>query len=97
MHQQFPHPDGAQLTRSPSPGVYCYIGQGAALNDFNGTERDRNNVYLTGFVYTHVAWSGGYEVYAAKRPATVNFPAPGFVRTDTPVVWRPVTNVRVAN
>ena len=42
-------------------------------------------------------WSGGYEVYAAKRPATINWPAPGRVNPNTPIVWRPVSTVSVAN
>jgi hypothetical protein len=93
----YPHPDGAALTRSPALGVYCYRGRGAALNDVNGTERNELGVYYPGGWAQHVAWSGGYEVYAAKRPATQSFPAPGIVRADTLIVWRPVSSVPVAN
>ena len=67
----------AVYTGSPAPGVHCYRGEGAGLNDWNGSERDRDNRYLTGYGYCHVIWSGGYEVFAAKRPATINLPAPG--------------------
>ena len=87
----------AQYIGSPQPGVYCYKGQGAGLNDISGRERDRNNVYLTGSKRCHVAWSGGYEVFAAKRPATISYPAPGRVDTKSPIVWRPVSTVPVAN
>jgi hypothetical protein len=87
----------AQYVGSPEPGVWCYKGQGAGLNDRNGTERNSSNVYLTGSQRCHVAWSGGYEVFAAKRPATISYPAPGRVDTKSPIVWRPVTSVLVAN
>lgn len=87
----------AEYIGSPQPGVYCYKGQGAGLNDISGRERDRNNVYLTGSKRCHVAWSGGYEVFAAKRPATISYPAPGRVDAKSPIVWRPVSTVPVAN
>ena len=87
----------AVYTGSPAPGVHCYRGEGAGLNDWNGSERSRDNRYLTGYGYCHVIWSGGYEVFAAKRPATINFPAPGRVDPRTPIVWRPVSTVPVAN
>jgi hypothetical protein len=56
-----------------------------------------NNAYLTGATLCHVVWSGGYEVFAAKRPAVRTFPLPGAVDTKTPIVWRPVTTLVVAN
>ena len=87
----------AQYLGSPQPGVWCYKGQGAGMNDPSGTERDVNGRYLTGSQRCHVAWSGGYEVFAAKRPATISYPAPGRVDTTSPIVWRPVTNILVAN
>jgi hypothetical protein len=87
----------AQFMGSPQPGVWCYKGQGAGLNDQSGTERNANNTYLTGSTRCHIAWSGGYEVYAAKRPATIAYPAPGRVDTKSPIVWRPVSTVPVAN
>ena len=93
----FPHPDGATPIRRPSPGIYCYKGTGAALNDPNGTERNANGVYLTGSARCHVIWSGGYEIFAAKRPAVRTYPAPGAIDPTTPIVWRPVTTVPVAN
>ena len=93
----FPHPDGATPVRRPSPGIYCYKGLGAALNDANGTERNSSNTYLTGSTRCHVVWSGGYEIFAAKRPAVRNYPAPGAIDPNTPIVWRPVTTLAVAN
>jgi hypothetical protein len=92
-----PDQANAIFTRSPEPGVFCYRGEGAGLNDPNGTERDITNRYLPGWQACHIVWSGGYEVFAAKRPATRNWPAPGRVDWNTPIVWRPVTSVRVAN
>jgi hypothetical protein len=94
----YPHPDGARLhSVDKAAGVYCYIGEGAGLNDPNGWERDARGQYLTGYGHCHVAWSGGVEVFAAKRPATIAFPTPGRVNPKTPIVWRPVSSVRVAN
>jgi hypothetical protein len=95
-----PHPDGAMLTRSPSPGVYCYIGRGAALNDNGGSDRGPDGHTLTSVEggYIHIMRSGGYEVFAAKRPATRNVPMPPRVNPATPLVWRPVaSNVRIGN
>ena len=92
------HPDAARLTRSPAAGIYCYAGRGAALNDIHGTERDIYGNYLTEDHFQHVAWVSGVETVAAKRPATVSYPAPGRVKTDSPIQWRPVNNnVRIAN
>ncbi len=87
----------AQYMGSPAPGVHCYKGQGAGLNDISGTERNSSNAYLTGSKRCHVAWSGGYEVAAAKRPAVISYPVPGHVDTKSPIVWRPVSTVPVAN
>jgi hypothetical protein len=92
-----PHPDGATLTSNPAPGIYCYQGRGAGLNDANGTERDERGTYLTGSVHCHTALSGGYEIFVGKRPAVRNHPQPAKVDPTTPLVWRPVTNVRIAN
>lgn len=94
----YPHPDGAKLhSADRAAGIYCYIGQGAGLNDPNGRERDHRGVYLRGNQYCHVSWSGGVEVFVGKRPATVSYPMPGRVNPKTPIVWRPVSSVRVAN
>jgi hypothetical protein len=94
----YPHPDGATLSSNPAPGVYCYKGQGAGLNDINGTERNASDRYLTGTISCHTAWAGGYEIAAAKRPATVNYPAPAKVNPKTPLLWRPVAaGVKIAN
>jgi hypothetical protein len=92
----YPHPDGV-IPVSAGGGIYYYTGRGAALNDINGTERDQSNIYLSGNSHCHVALSGGYEVFAAKRPSVRSYPAPGSVDTSTAILWRPVTSVRVAN
>jgi hypothetical protein len=86
----------ASYQGSPEPGVYCYSGEGAALNDVNGTERDIYKRYFSGRYRCHLVIANGYETYGAKRPATTGYP----LRVDphTPVVWRPVaTTVRIAN
>ena len=75
-HARQRRPADRPVHGSPQPGVWCYKGQGAGLNDISGTERNSSNVYLTGSKRCHVSWSGGYEVYAAKRPATISYPAP---------------------
>jgi hypothetical protein len=90
----YPHPDGATLVRRPSPGVYCYTGLGAALNDQSARERDANGHYLPGPEACHVSWTappaqGGKEYFAAKRPNAVAYPLPGHVVTNSPIVWRP--------
>jgi hypothetical protein len=73
---------------------YCYTGEGAALNDRYGTERDANGVYYPGSDYCHVVRSSGYEVYGAKRPSTYV----GQVLIHTPILWRSViNNVAIAN
>ena len=92
-----PHPDGAQFVRMEGSS-YCYTGQGAALNDLNGTERDWTGTYLGDEFSCHVLWSSGVEVPAAKRPATTSYPSPGHVNINTPILWRPVNNrVAIAN
>jgi hypothetical protein len=93
-----PHPDGATLqSANKAAGTYCYIGEGAGLNDRNGWERDQRGNYLVGGGYCHVGWSGGVEVFVAKRPATIAYPPPGRIDPKSPIQWRPVTSVRVAN
>jgi hypothetical protein len=92
----FPHPDNAKLTRSPSPGVYCYIGRGAALNDPKGRERDEHGVYLPDTHHAHiVVLSPTHTVIVAKRPATTNSPIA--VNPNSPLVWRPVSPLPIAN
>ena len=93
----FPHPDAETFVRRAADGSYCYTGEGAGLNDRDGTERDQYGRYFTKDEYCHVLWSSGAEVPAAKRPATSTYPAPGRVRTDTPILWRPVSTVTIAN
>lgn len=70
--------------------VTCWKGEGAALNDPNGTERDAAGVYYPGVEACHRAWqpSGAdfYEVTAAKRPTTVS----GKVIETTAIRWLPL-------
>jgi len=78
--------------------VFCYRGDGAGLNDINGTERDNTGHYIPGEQYCHDIVSDGYVVPAAKRPATKTLPAPGVVNTKTHIAWRPVApDVDIAN
>ena len=80
------------------PGVHCYTGTGAALNDINGMERDQYTNYYTGEGYCHYIENAGFEVPGAKRPATRSLPAPGVVKVNTPIVWRPVVpHIDIAN
>jgi streptogramin lyase len=105
------HPDGVAPTRLLPDGTgACYTGAGAALNDINGTERDRSGKYLDGPAYCHYIIVGGLEVPGAKRPAT-RYPktktADGKTHYDltrreinpaTPIVWRAVDpNLNLAN
>ena len=99
-----PHPDDALLVRSYSStgsgpdDTFCYKEYGAALNDLNGAERDWLGEYYAGNGWCHYIAVGGYEVPAAKRPATRSLPAPGAVNTRTYMAWRPVNpNVPIAN
>ena len=88
-----PSPDNAMLS-----GPFAYSWTGAGLNDINGTERDEKGAYLGDANSCHVLWSSGVEVPGAKRPATINFPAPGKVNSQSLVQWRPVNNrVSIAN
>jgi hypothetical protein len=90
-----PHPDGAQQVDTGPGPTYAYIGRGAALNDINGREADRNGQYLKPTTpdscYTHVAWYNGYEVPAAKRPATYGYPTK--VSPTSQIVWRVVASM----
>jgi hypothetical protein len=86
----------AIFTGSPQPGVYCYKGEGAGLNDYNGYERDQSGAFYQGNP-CHVIWTGGNEIGGSKRPAVRSYPSPGRVDPNTPLVWRPWTSVRVAN
>lgn len=97
-----PYDTGATLIRtyeytssSGSGTVYVYKGEGAGFNDPNGTERGQHGYYLNTTHSCHVGLSGGYEVMAAKRPATKGYPA----RVDplSPTVWRPVSSLKIAN
>lgn len=87
------HPDGAMLKDRKSPTIFCYAGDGAAINDLNGTERDYLGYYMTGAEHCHVTWSGSYEVPAAKRPSTKAAPYPGSVVETSKLQWRPVNDM----
>jgi hypothetical protein len=76
----------------------CWSGEGAALNDPNGTERSVSGNYLPETHHCHMALNGGVEVFAAKRPAIRRGPSGPEVNPTTPIVWRPITPVTlVAN
>jgi hypothetical protein len=94
-----PHPDNAYEFEAMGDGVFCYTGYSAGLNDINGTERGLDGLYRTGEEHCHyIVMPGGFEVPAAKRPATRSYPFPGSVNPKTPIVWRPVNpNLRIAN
>jgi hypothetical protein len=83
-----PHPDEADLVGSAAGPIFCYAGRGAALNDINGHEADERGIYLPGAQFVHVVWSSGFEIPAAKRPATRSFPLA--LNPNSPIVWRPV-------
>ena len=91
-----PHPDGAPMVGSPSPGVFCYRGAGAALNDINGWERDEFGNYLPDERCVHRLRVAAFEIPAAKRPATGGYPPTVHQRSQ--ILWRPVDpRVRIAN
>ncbi|MCC6847117.1 MAG: hypothetical protein IT294_01350 [Deltaproteobacteria bacterium] len=79
------------------PGVSCWTGYGAALNDPNGAERNWLGEYYVGDGYCHYFVSAGYEAPAAKRPAVRTLPAPGSVNVKSFILWRPYTQVNIAN
>lgn len=91
----YPHPDESELLKGT---YYCYAGEGAGLNDINGTERDMYGVYYPDADHCHVSWISGVEAPAAKRPATKSFPAPGVAISSSPILWRPVAaRIAIAN
>ena len=99
-----PHPDSDATVTRLFTGGSCYLGSGAAMNDVNGAERGPTGEYLSydprypGRAYCHMIVSNGYEVPAAKRPATKSLPAPGVVNEKSVIAWRPVNpNVVIAN
>lgn len=97
------HPDGAELSSSYSStgsgphDTFCYRRYGAALNDINGVERDEFYDYFVGENFCHFMVNNGFEVPAAKRPATVSFPVPRY-DPQSFLLWRPVaSNIFIAN
>lgn len=99
----YPHPDGTDFReggtwRIKEPGVYCYTGIGAALNNPSGHELDQGGHVLAGSKRCHIVWANGYEIYAAKRPAVRRYPAPAKIDEHSPIVWRPMAeDIRIAN
>lgn len=78
-------PDNTRCFLNPQSGQVncCWTGEGAALNDIGGRERDRNGVYLPESHHCHMLMlSASHVLLAAKRP-----PNPG----AGPIVWRPVS------
>lgn len=104
-----PHPDqhGSGETkplvtfRDPArdPVLACWTGEGAALNDPGGRERDINGVYLPETHHCHmVQLSPAYTFLAAKRPGMKFENGVLVVDDTTPIVWRPVSPVpNIAN
>lgn len=99
-----PHPDGAALVSfDPVAGVGWYTGQGAALNDTGGLERDQYGVDALGNPVgnvwpCHLIELMGVQVPAAKRPSTRSFPAPGSVNVNSRIRWLAVNPyVEIAN
>ncbi len=81
-----PHPDAAKRTRSTPDGVFYYIGEGAALNDNAGAERNKEGVYYTTKDRCHRVISNGAEAPGAKRPSTN---ADNTVNVKSSIRWRP--------
>jgi hypothetical protein len=95
VHPDAVTPTAVDLVR----GIAWYIGEGAALNDPGGHERDEDGVYFNSEVRCHlVTVAGGVQVPAAKRPNTRSYPPPGVVDVTTPLRWQ-VANpyVTIAN
>jgi hypothetical protein len=94
------HPDsGAELVAvDPDRLVAWWTGEGAALNDAGGVERDGTSVYYGDSGRCHLIVSNSVEVPAAKRPSTRSYPKPGVVNINTPIRWQ-VANpyVTIAN
>jgi hypothetical protein len=65
-----PHPDSAPLVRKTPDGVFYYTGEGAALNDNNGMERNREGVYYRSEDRCHRVISNNAEAPGSKRPTT---------------------------
>jgi hypothetical protein len=83
---------------SPEPGVRCFYGEGAGLNDPNGTERQSNGQYFAGGDHCHIVMHNGWEVYAAKRPNIQGIPPPPRAVKNSASLWRPYyPGVAIAN
>lgn len=94
------HPDFCANVEkdASSSGVFWYTQFSAAMNDMNGTERDDTGIYFAGEDFCHMMVSGGYEVPAAKRPATRSTPYPGSITKSSYLLWRPVNmSLTIAN
>jgi hypothetical protein len=72
-----PHPDahdGGPTALGCANGICSYTGEGAALNDYFGTERDANGVYYSGTERCHMIVHEGVVVPGAKRAIAPNAP-----------------------
>jgi hypothetical protein len=79
------HPDGAAPSTTnpnPSPGISCYSGRGAWLNNPDGRERDETG---TPVGPQHFVTSNNATVPAAKRPSTR---PNGEAVPNSAIVWR---------
>lgn len=82
------HPDGVSpVATDAARGLAWYTGEGAALNDAGGAERDASGVYYPEWYRTHYVMAGGVMVPAAKRPATTSYPPPGVVNVYSRIRW----------
>jgi hypothetical protein len=82
------HPDHAStVSVDANRSIAWYTGEGAALNDPAGIERDSDNVYLGTTPMCHMVAPGGVQVPAAKRPATRSLPRPAAVVITSPIQW----------
>jgi hypothetical protein len=82
-----------------TPVLTCWRGEGAALNDRRGRERDINNVYLPENRHCHMSALGTATFPVAKRPG-MKFDEGGDFVLDitTPIVWRMVLpGIDIAN
>jgi hypothetical protein len=78
-----PHPDahdGGPTAFGCTNGSCSYTGEGAALNDIFGTERDANRVYYSGIERCHMIVQNGVMVPGAKRA----------LGPTAPLQWLPV-------
>jgi hypothetical protein len=95
-----PHPDTTpqftvrEVLPQKAPGIHCYTGRGAGLNDPYGMERDANGVYLVQSNRCHFAMvTQTLSIIVGKRPASSGT----VVTENSELLWRPVSPARIAN